>query len=145
MQDLKDLKEIAHIPHRYIEDKEVVAKLRQIEKAFFTVSPLDAIKRYYVDIVAQLPKDGPDTEFVQAYVNLVQARQFQRLGMFKEAYRIIDNMKSTTVLDPENVSEIGKSVILYLEWIMVARKVYYKQMFQQRTLDMLSKSLKFCV
>lgn len=66
---------ILPIAHRFLKDKQIISKLAAIEKDFFTEAPLEAIKDYYVEVIAKLTEDG-EKSFVQTYVNLVQARQY---------------------------------------------------------------------
>lgn len=133
------------VAHRFLKDQAVRSKLATIEKDFFTDSPLQAIKDYYSEVIAELPADD-EKAYVQTYVNLVQARQYQRLGLFKEAYRIVESTKEQASPPPvDSVTECSKDVVLYLEWVLVAKKVYNKQMFQQKSLDLLLAALKYCV
>ena len=39
-------------------------------------SALEAIKDYYVEIIAKVSADDPQKEFIQTYVNILQAKQY---------------------------------------------------------------------
>ena len=67
-------------------DDTTLKTLESIEKDFFDKSALDALKRYESEF------QNCD-EITKNYIEVVKARQNQRLGMYKEAHIIITNLQ----------------------------------------------------
>ena len=67
---------------------------------------------------------------MKTYVKIQQANQYQRLGMFKEAHKIIIALEDTLKANLNEDNKVDKHTVLYLEWLLMAKKVFMKQMFQ---------------
>ena len=101
-------------------DEATSKALDSLEKEFFEKSALDTLKRYSEDF-----KNSDD--FTRNYVDVVLARQHQRLGMYKEAHILITNLAPKVEI--KGKTQVDKEVCLYFEWLLVAKKVFYKQYF----------------
>ena len=58
--------------------------------------------------------------------------------MYKEAHVILDQLKDAVSKNMESL----KAHFVYFEWVLVAKKVFYKSYFQQRSLEILQAALK---
>jgi len=80
-----------------------------------------------------------DTDaFVAKLVGMRQALQYLRAGLYKQAHIALQKAK------PEVPEELNKDAFLYFEWVLVAKKVLFKQFFQQEALEMLLAACRVC-
>ena len=67
-----------------------------------------------------------------------------RTGLFVEAYTITQDL-AKKVQEPTAETVNSTECFVYFEYILVAKKILYKQYFYQRALDLLLNALKTLV
>ena len=93
--------------------KDIVSKISEIEMVYFNKSPLDAIQMY---------KDiKTNDESTKTFLDLWLARLYQRLGLYKEAHKLVEKHKE---LHKDLNTE--EKQVMYLEWVLISKKIYYK-------------------
>ena len=107
--------------------------LIDIESDFFKTGPLKNITRFDTELIEKL-KDTD--EFEKHYIMLRKCRAYTRMGAFKEAYVVMTELQSKLMpegFESDTLSLQGKKVdadaILFLDWVLVAKKVLYRQFF----------------
>jgi tetratricopeptide (TPR) repeat protein len=113
---------------------DVQERLKALSKDFYGKSPIEALAKYGAMVDEYKDSDA----FVAKLVGMRQALQYLRAGLYKQAHIALLKAK------PEVPEELNKDAFLYFEWVLVAKKVLFKQFFQQEALEMLLAACRVC-
>ena len=65
-------------------------------------------------------------EFDKQYLSIILTRQLLRAGKYVDAHKSMNDFKPK---QPDVSEGASKEVMLYFEWVLVAKKVLFKELF----------------